>query len=100
VTPALSREIKEGDTCVVRGGGYMCHMRRRIHVTPALSREIKEGDTCVRGGGYMCHMRRRIHVTPALSREIKEGIQADVHVTGNRLCTTFSIRIYVEYIGH
>jgi hypothetical protein len=23
---------EEEDTCVIAGGGYMCHMRRRIHV--------------------------------------------------------------------
>ena len=31
----------EEDTCVICGGGYMCHMRRRIHVS------YEEEDTCV-----------------------------------------------------
>ena len=46
---------EEEDTCVICGGGYMCHMRRRIHVDRQHMKErrhlrhvsYEEEDTCV-----------------------------------------------------
>jgi hypothetical protein len=39
--PATYERKEALKTCVICGGGYMCHMRRRIHVS------YEEEDTCV-----------------------------------------------------
>ncbi len=41
----------------ILGGGYMCHMRRRIHMSYTFLRSASS----IRG--HMCHLRRRIHVS-------------------------------------
>jgi hypothetical protein len=68
---------EEEDTCVIRGGGYMRHMRRRIHVLsdtvcPSCTSERGGKGDYVKGGGgeererVVCErmVRRRKSVNP------------------------------------